>query len=302
MFMENKKKTKAVLLMAYGSPETKEDVAAYFTHIRGGVRPKEEHIANLKQRYEAVGGKTPLYSITKNQAHDLQKKLDERHGVSVYKVFIGMKHWHPFIKDVLAKIRKESITEVVAIALAPHYSKISIGGYQKALDEAGDGLNIKLVEHWHDNKHLLKCIEEQIEAALKKKDFETRPHIVFTAHSLPVRIREWNDPYEKQLLETSRLVAEKFPEHEWSFSFQSEGHTGEPWLGPDILATLKELKAEGKENVLISSIGFVADHLEILFDLDIEVQEEARKLGMHVERTESRNTHPLFIEALSDLV
>jgi len=300
--MTERNKTKAVLLMAYGSPETIADVAPYFTHIRGGVRPKDEHIQNLEARYKAVGGKTPLYEITKKQAAELQKKLDEKHGAGAYKVFIGMKHWHPYIKEVLAEIRKEGIAEVIAIALAPHYSKISIGGYQKALDEAGEGMNIKLVKSYHTNQALLACIEDQISEKLKATDFKSKPHIIFTAHSLPERIRTWDDPYEKQLLETSRLVAEKFPEYDWSFSFQSEGHTGEPWIGPDILNTLRSLKASGETSVIICSVGFVADHLEILFDLDVEAQELAHELGLEVVRTDSRNAHPLFIEALSSLV
>jgi len=266
------------------------------------VKPHDDHIANLEERYKAVGGKTPLHVITKQQAEGLQKKLNERHGAGAYKVFIGMKHWHPYIKDVLAEIKKEGITEVIAIALAPHYSKISIGGYEKALHEGGEGLTIKLIESYHTNQSLLKCIEEQISEKLKSTEFKGKPHIIFTAHSLPERIRTWNDPYEKQLLETSRLLGEKFPEYNWTFSFQSEGHTGEPWIGPDILNTLRSLKASGESSVLVCSVGFVTDHLEILFDLDIEAQQLAKELDLQLVRTESRNAHPLFIEALSSLV
>jgi len=300
--MENKTTPTAVLLMAYGSPETTADVAPYFTHIRGGVRPEEKLITEIEERYRRVGGKTPLYEITKRQAAGLQELLDERAGHGKFKVYVGMKHWHPFIKDVLAEIKKEGIKKVIAIALAPHYSKMSIGGYENFLAEAGDGLNIELVESWHTNPHLIAGIVAQIHAALAENMYgEKPPYLVFTAHSLPERIREWRDPYEAQLLETSRLIASHFSDYEWDFSFQSAGHTKEPWLGPDILDTLADLKKKGKDRILVTSIGFVADNLEILFDLDIEAQETAKQLGIALARTEMRNTHPLFMEALYDI-
>jgi len=297
----------AVLLMAYGSPEKIEDVAPYFTHIRGGVRPDEALIKEIEARYRRVGGKTPLREITERQAAALQALLDGRAGARQFKVYVGMKHWHPFIKDVLAEIKTEGIKNVIAIALAPHYSKMSIGGYEKLLNEAGEGLRIRLVEHWHANPHLIECIAVQVGESLVAgraagpTDAKT-PHLVFTAHSVPTRIREWNDPYESQLLETARLVAARFPGHAWSFSFQSAGHTPEPWLGPDILETLTRLKGHTHDHVLVCSVGFVADNLEILFDLDVKAREEAARLGMRLERVPMRNIHPLFIEALYDII
>jgi ferrochelatase len=247
---------KAVLLMAYGSPETVEEVGAYYTHIRGGVRPSEELITEVEDRYRLLGGKTPLVEITRQQAAALQKMLNERTGVGTHAVYVGMKHWHPYIKDILAEISiQHPSEEVIALALAPHYSKISIGGYQKALEEAKQDLTITMIESWHTNPHLITCIREQLQDALDKNPI--RPHIVFSAHSLPQRIREWNDPYESQLLETSGLVAEHFPDHEWTFSFQSAGHTADPWLGPDILDHLVDLKNQGKDNILICPVGLV---------------------------------------------
>lgn len=298
--MSTPNKPTAVLLMAYGSPETIAEVAPYFTHIRGGIRPDEKLIADLEERYRKVGGKTPLVQITKDQAAQLQKFLDQKHGPGRYKVFVGMKHWHPYIKDVLAEIAAQGITEVKALALAPHYSKMSIGGYKKYIDEAGAPLSIKFIESWHTNEHLLALLTDQLREALQK--FETQPHVVFTAHSLPVRIREWNDPYEAQLLETAKLIAANFSGLEWSFSFQSAGHTHEPWLGPDILEYLETLAAKGHKNILVCSIGFVADNLEIIYDLDIEAQDKAKQLGVRLERTAMRNTHPKFIEALASLI
>jgi ferrochelatase len=290
----------AVLLMAYGSPETAADVAPYYTHIRGGQRPPEARIKELEARYAFVGGKTPLRAITNAQAAGLQRLLDEREGAGRFRVFVGMKHWHPFIKQTLDEIRQSGARDVIAIALAPHFSKMSIGGYEKALAEDGSGLDIRIVRSWHTNGTLIDCIVTQTKEALANSDGK-RPHIVFTAHSLPERIREWNDPYEEQLLETCRLVAARLPGYDWSFSFQSAGHTADPWLGPDIADALADLKAKGTRDVLVCPIGFVADHLEILFDIDKEAKEAAERVGMRLARVESRNSHPLFIEALYDL-
>ena len=292
--------------MAYGSPENLSEVEPYYIHIRKGVRPPEALIKNLQDRYAKVGGKTPLHQITKDQAAHLQRMLDEKKGVGEFKVFIGMKHWHPYIKDVLKEIENEGIEKVVALALAPHYSKISIGGYQTALDEAASGADIRLIESWHKNAHLIDCIVDQLRDGLAGFPDGTKPHVVFTAHSLPERILTWNDPYPAQLAETSRLVAEKaaFAAKgiEWSFAFQSAGMTGEPWLGPDINDALLSLKKEGKKDILICPIGFVSDNLEIVYDLDIESQELAAREGINLRRTSLRNTHPAFIEALYDEV
>jgi ferrochelatase len=327
---------KAVLLMAYGSPENVDEVGDYFTHIRRGVRPSGEFIEKISARYRAVGGKTPLLKITKEEAAALGALLDARRGKGAYKVFIGMKHWHPFIKDTLEEIKKEGIEEVIAIALAPHYSKMSIGGYQKFLDEAKGDLKLKLVESWHTNPKLIECISKQILEKLTQtsdlnhsnilqnirmilpKDFE-EVHIIFTAHSLPEKIREWNDPYESQILETAELVMKQLihssilqntgmdlrgdgSKLEWSVAYQSMGQTGEPWIGPHLLEKMTELKNNGVKAVLVVPIGFVSDNLEINYDIDIEAQNKARELGIKLARTKMRNTEPLFIEALYSLV
>jgi ferrochelatase len=299
--MQTKDKKTAVLLMAYGSPEDLSEVAPYYTHIRGGVRPDEKLIQNLEDRYRAVGGKTPLHEITRAQAAALQKLLDNTKGIGTYSVYIGMKHWHPFIKDTLEEIKKENIGEIIALALAPHYSQISIGGYKKILDGLkNEQENISLIEHWHTNPYLIDCITEQIREKLS--EFKENPYVLFTAHSLPERIRTWNDPYESQLLETSNLIAKNFSDLRWGFSFQSAGMTGEPWIGPDINENLISLKNKGEENILVCPIGFVSDNLEIVYDLDIESQQIAKENGINLKRTDSRNTHPLFIQALYDEV
>jgi ferrochelatase len=297
--MSTQNKT-AVLLMAYGSPENLDEVAQYYTHIRGGVRPDEALITSLEDRYRAVGGKTPLHEVTRAQAAALQKMFDEKHP-DQFKVFIGMKHWHPFIKDTLEEIRADEITDIIAIALAPHYSQISIGGYKKILDELKkENETIHLIESWHTNTYLISCIVEQIQE--KIKDFETIPYILFTAHSLPERIRTWNDPYESQLLETAELIAKEikqnFPNLKWGFSFQSAGMMGGPWIGPDINENLITLKSKDETNILVCPIGFVSDNLEIVYDLDIESKKIGEENKINLKRTDMRNTHPLFIQAL----
>jgi ferrochelatase len=302
----------AVLLMAYGSPENLAEVEPYYIHIRGGVRPNDALIKNLEDRYRQVGGKTPLHEITRDQAAHLQDMLDKREGKGRFKVFIGMKHWNPFIKETFEKMSREGIEKVIALALAPHYSKISIGGYQKSLEEAAAGMtgspkkiSYTLVESWHTNPYLIDCIADQLKESLKEfaaGPHDKKPHVIFTAHSLPERIKTWSDPYPEQLLETCRLIAEKMAEAtatiEWSFAFQSAGMTGEPWLGPDINDVLAAAKKKGIDDIIICPIGFVSDNLEIIYDLDIESQALAAREHIHLKRTPLRNVHPLFIEVL----
>lgn len=296
-----------VLLMAYGTPENTDQVEAYFTHIRGGRTPSPEAVAHLRHRYERVGGRTPLLDITRNVQAKLEQELNRR-GEQRYQVYAGMKHWHPFIGDVMQQMAADGIKQVVAVALAPHFSKISIGGYRKAVDEAqeklGHPFDITFVESWHMQPDFLAMISDHVSVGLEQfppvdRDAVT---VVFSAHSLPKRIRTWQDPYESQLLETSRAVAEQVDVRDWRFAFQSAGSTGEPWIGPDILDFLDMLYAEGVRNVLQVPVGFVADHLEILFDIDVEAKEKAAELGMTLHRTAMPNATPAFINTLAAIV
>jgi ferrochelatase len=292
-----------VLLMAYGTPENPEQVEAYFTHIRGGRAPSSEAVENLKERYSRVGGRTPLLGITNEVARKLEERLNAAGGR--FRVYVGMKHWHPFIGDVMPQMVEDGVRRVVALALAPHYSRISIGGYRKAVDEAqaalGNPFDVQFVDWWHDSQPFRRLIAALIEEALGNFPEEVRDEVtvVFSAHSLPERIREWDDPYERQLHESSVGVAELAGVRDWRFSFQSAGHTGEPWLGPDILDSLEELAREGKRYVLQVPIGFVSDHLEILYDIDIEAKEKAAELGITLHRTELPNARDEFIEVLA---
>ena len=297
-----------VLLMAYGTPETPDQVEAYFTHIRGGRTPSPEAVANLRHRYELVGGRTPLLAITEATRAALEEALNARAGGPRYRVYAGMKHWHPFIGEVMPRMAADGVREVLAIALAPHYSQISIGGYRKAVEESaaalGEPFTITFVDDWHLQPEYLDLIAEHIRAAREQFPAAERDNIltVFSAHSLPERIRTWDDPYERQLLASSKAVAERLGLRDWRFAWQSAGHTGEPWLGPDIVDYLDTLHAEGVRNVLQVPIGFVADHLEILYDIDYEAKNKAAELGMTLHRTAMPNATPGFIRTLQAIV
>jgi ferrochelatase len=280
----------AVILMAYGSPERIADVPAYYADIRGGRPIAPENLENLVARYRRLGieDSNPLNAITEATRAALEREL----GVPVH---TGMKHWAPRIADAVDTALAAGARTLVGLVLAPHYSSLSIGGYHRLLDEAVAGrAGVAFVESWHDDAGLVAFLAERIR--------DTESHVVFTAHSLPARIIEEGDPYRDQLLETSRLVADTAGVEDWSFSFQSESPTGEPWLGPDILDHLADLQGRGVADVLICPVGFVSDHLEIRWDIDNEAQDRARGLGMRLERIEMPNADPVFVRVLAEIV
>jgi protoporphyrin/coproporphyrin ferrochelatase len=278
----------AVLLMAYGSPTRPEDIPAYFEDIRGGRPVRPEAVAELVERYRRIGGSSPLNEITERQRAALEHEL----GAPVY---VGMKHWTPRIAEAAEQALGEGAQRIVGLVLAPHYASISIGGYRERLAEAlGDRAELVMIESWHDHRPLLDILADRVRG--------TDAHVVFTAHSLPERILAEGDPYKDQLLETSRLVAERAGVETWSFAFQSASPTGEPWLGPDILEELERLHADGVRKVLVAPVGFVSDHLEILWDIDVEAREKAAELGLELDRIESLNDAPEFARALAVLV
>jgi ferrochelatase len=278
----------AVVLMAYGSPDRPEDIPAYFADIRGGRPARPEAVAELAERYRRIGGLSPLNAITEAQRAALEREL----GLHVH---LGMKHWTPWVAEAVEAALAGGATRLVGLVLAPHYSRISIGGYRDRLERALAGrAELVFVESWHDHGPYLDVLADRVRG--------TDAHVVFTAHSLPERILAEGDPYRDELLATSRLVAERAGVESWSFAFQSESPTGEPWLGPDILVELEGLHARGVEKVLVAPVGFVSDHLEILWDLDVEARDKAAELGLELDRIESLNDDPAFIAALADLV
>jgi len=279
----------AVVLMAYGSPERLADVPAYYADIRGGRPVSPEHLADLVERYRQLGieESSPLNAITEATRAALEREL----GLPI---FTGMKHWTPHIAEAAGSALAAGADRIVGLVLAPHYSALSIKGYRDQLEPAVDGAELRFVESWHDEPAFIELLASRIRGA--------DAHVVFTAHSLPARILDLGDPYKDQLLETCREVAKAAGVSDWSFSFQSESPTGEPWLGPDILDHLEELHARGVEDVLVCPVGFVSDHLEIRWDIDVEAQEKARALGMRLERIEMPNSDPAFVRTLAQNV
>jgi ferrochelatase len=280
----------AVILMAYGSPERVADVPAYYADIRGGRPIASEHLEDLVARYRALGieDANPLNAITEATRAALEDEL----GLPV---FTGMKHWDPRIAAAVDAALAGGATRLVGLVLAPHYSRLSIGGYRRLLDDAvGDRAEVTFVESWHDDPGFVSFLAGRVR--------DTDAHVVFTAHSLPARIVDEGDPYRDQLLETARLVADTAGVEDWSFSFQSESPTGEPWLGPDILDHLEDLAGRGVEEVLVCPVGFVSDHLEIRWDIDNEAQDRARDLGLRLDRIEMPNDDPQFVAVLASIV
>jgi ferrochelatase len=283
----------SVVLMAYGSPERLEDVPAYLTDIRGGRPVRPDAVEELVERYRRIGS-SPLNRITEAQRAGLERELR-------LPVYAGMKHWKPRIADAAAQALERGAERIIGLVLAPHFSRMSIGGYHERLEAAVDGTaKVEMIESWHDHPPFLDLVADRVRAAGP----DAGTHVVFTAHSLPTRILADGDPYLAQLLESSSLVAERLGllPSLWSFAFQSESTSGEPWLGPDILDHMEALARQGVRKLLVAPIGFVADHLEILWDLDVEAREKSQELGVELDRTESLNDDPRFVTALADLV
>jgi ferrochelatase len=281
----------AVVLMAYGSPQLLADVPAYYADIRGGRPIPAELMDDLVQRYRRLGidDGSPLNAITEETRAALERELED------VPVFTGMKHWTPRIAEAADAAAGLGAETVVGLVLAPHYSSMSIAGYRHQLEDALDGrAELAFIESWHDEPGFIDLLADRVRG--------TDAHVVFTAHSLPARILESGDPYKDQLLETAQLVAERAALETWSFSFQSESQTGEPWLGPDILDHLRELHGRGVRSVLVCPVGFVADHLEIRWDLDHEAAGLAGELGLGFRRIDMPNAEPAFVQVLATLV
>lgn len=296
----------AVLLLAYGTPRTPDEVEPYFTHIRGGRTPSPESVRRLQERYELIGGRTPLLEITNDTARALQSALDAR-APGAYRTYVGMKHWHPFIADAVRQIADDGVRRIIALVLAPHYSRMSVGGYRqyldKAIEELDSPLELRFVERWGLQPEFIEMMRGRVEEALAEFPPDAgEVRVVFSAHSLPERIRTWNDPYESELLASCAAVAASAGLREWRFAWQSAGNTGEPWIGPDILDYLPVLHGEGTRAVLSVPIGFICDHLEVLYDIDHEAVATAKSLGMTLRRTRMPNASPELIDALVAVV
>ena len=298
--------TTAVLCMAYGGPRSMEEVEDYYTDIRGGRRPSPEALADLLGRYEAIGGLSPLPDITLRQARALGEALHAA-APGRFRTYVGMKHWHPFVREAVEEIANDGADEVLGLVLAPHYSKMSIGGYEQRLVAARAGLGAafpaEVIPSWYEDPGFVAFAAANLHDALDGWDrTDAGTKVFFSAHSLPERILAEGDPYRDQLLASSAMVADAAGVEHWEFAFQSQSHTGEPWLGPDILASLEAFAAVGGRQAVVAPIGFVADHLEVLYDVDIEARQRAEELGIELRRTASPNDDPRFIEVLKGVV
>jgi ferrochelatase len=292
----------AVLLLAYGGPNSLADIPAYLLDIRGGRETPQELIDEISHRYAEIGGASPLLRITQSAAAQLQECI----GLPVY---VGMRHWTPWIKDTVAQMAADGIERAAVICMAPHYSSLSIGAYRRRLDEAlaqlDRSIEISFVESWHTQPDYLNAVAANVHATLERYAPEARDDVlvVFTAHSLPEFILERGDPYDRQLRETAQLLAEKLalPTDRWTFSYQSAAKTGVPWLGPQIEDFIVELAQRGQKKLIVAPIGFIADHVEVLYDIDIGVQHIALERGVRVERPLMLNDSPAMVTILMAL-
>jgi protoporphyrin/coproporphyrin ferrochelatase len=289
----------AVLLLAHGSPASVEDVPEFLLRVTGGRQLPSEVVEEVSHRYGAIG-RSPLTDLTLQQAELLAKEI----GMPVY---VGMRNWHPFVAQALAQMQADGIGHAVVICMAPHNSRTSVGLYRKSLAQCADPeLTFDFVESWHDQSQLIQGFAQKLTSGLEqaRRDSGKQPPLIFTAHSVPERTVLDGDPYEIQARQTAALVAKTagLNEKHWSFAFQSQGMSGGPWLGPTVEDTITRLKQSGHDHVFVQPIGFLCDHVEILYDIDIAFTEFAKKAGIRLWRAESLNDTPLLTAALAQIV
>lgn len=296
-----------VLVMAYGSPNRPEEILPYYTNIRRGRPPTAEQLADLQRRYAAIGGLSQLNQITVAQARLLGAVLNEDDGAA-FRIYVANKHWEPWIPDVVRQMGEDGIRRAVALVLAPQGSRLSSDAYLEQVEAANSELPEPIqfvkIRNWHLEPDYIKAVAEQVEAALQRFPECSRDElpVIFTCHSLPQRILTWNDTYPLHLREMGEAVAAAAGLKRIYFAYQSAGRTPEPWLGPDVAEAVASLAAEGERSILVCAVGFLADHLEVLYDLDIDLQGKAARLGVHLERTAMLNDHPLLARALASVV
>lgn len=301
------KKKLGLLVMAYGTPYKEEDIEPYYTHIRHGRKPDPEALQDLKDRYKAIGGISPLAKITEEQTASLEKTLNNEQDEYEFKAYIGLKHITPFIEEAVEKMAKDGITEAVSIVLAPHYSTFSIKSYNERASKEAEkhGIKITSVESWYDHPGFIKFWADGIRNIFDNMSEEEREKavLIVSAHSLPEKILQHGDPYADQLAETAKLIAEEANVKNYEIGWQSEGNTPDPWLGPDVQDLTRDLhKEKGYTSFVYAPVGFVADHLEVLYDNDYECKVVCDEVGANYYRPEMPNANPQFIETLADVV
>ena len=301
------KKTMGLLVMAYGTPYKEEDIEPYYTHIRRGRPPAPEQLEDLRNRYAAIGGISPLAKITENQANALADRLNEVQDDIEFKVYVGLKHITPFIEEAVEKMKEDGIQEAVSIVLAPHFSTFSVKSYNGRAQEEAEkhGIRITSVESWYKQPKFIQYWSDQVRTTFEKMSDTERESacLIVSAHSLPEKILAAGDPYADQLKETADLIAAAAGVETYEVGWQSEGQTPEPWLGPDVQDLTRQLHEDkGYQAFVYTPVGFVSDHLEVLYDNDYECKVVCDDIGAAYFRPAMPNTDPLFIDAMADAV
>ncbi|MGG3563532.1 ferrochelatase [Neobacillus rhizosphaerae] len=302
------KKKMGLLVMAYGTPYTLDDLEGYYTHIRHGRKPSPEMIEDLRNRYEAIGGISPLAKITQDQAEKLEEHLNTIQDDIEFKMYLGLKHIKPFIEDAVKQMHEDGIKEAVSIVLAPHFSTFSVKSYNgRAVEEAEKlgGLKITSIESWYEEPKFIGYWTDKVKQVFEQMPQEEKEHavLIVSAHSLPEKILQLGDPYPQQLKETADLIAEQAGIENYTIGWQSAGNTPEPWIGPDVQDLTRDLYQQKNYKAFVfAPVGFVCDHLEVLFDNDIECKAVTDELGVSYYRPEMPNAKEEFIDCLSTVI
>lgn len=305
--MPESRKPIAVLLMAMGGPDSLENVEPFLRDVRGGRPTPSELVEEIRKRYRATGGKSPAFGIAKEVARKLEEQLNQS-GDDRYRVYVGLRHWHPFIHETYAELLGDGPEQVIGLCMAPQQSSLSTGAYRKKVEEARASLRsdcpVSYVSSWHQHPALIAALVEQIRQGLLKFPADVRANVpvLFTAHSLPERIVAMKDPYPDEVGGTVEAVKRQLGDTPTRFAYQSQGRTGERWLGPTVETAIDDLAEEGHRCVLVAPIGFLCDHVETLYDIDIELKEYAARRGMRLERMAMLNASPSIVETLASVL
>ncbi len=293
-----------VLLMALGGPDSLEAVGPYLKELRGGRPTPVELIDEIKERYRVTGGKSPVLGITTELAHKLESRLSA--SGTPARVYVGFRHWHPFIGDVYRRMEAEGVRRVVGVCMAPQNSQLTVGAYIRKVEEAraqsATPMTFTYVRSWNTHRRFIDAIADNIQATQRRFPPDSKVALLFTAHSLPSRIVQEGDSYPQEVRATVDAVVARVRPDVWRFAYQSQGRSEEPWLGPTVEAVLDELERGGHRGVLVAPIGFVSEHVEILYDIDIEFQKLATQKGMRLERIPMLNASPPLVDTLADVI
>jgi ferrochelatase len=305
--MSVKQRPIAILLMAMGGPDSLENVEPFLRDVRGGRPTPPELVEEIRERYRVTGGKSPALGITREIARRLEERLNEAGG-DRYRVYVGLRHWHPFIHETYAELLGDDPAQVIGLCMAPQQSSLSTGAYRKKVEEARASLQsncpVSYVPSWHRHPKLIAAIVERIREALLSfpADVRAKVPVLFTAHSLPERIITMKDPYPDEVRGTVEAVTALLGETPTRFAYQSQGRSGEKWLGPTVETVIDDLAREGRRHVLVAPVGFLCDHVETLYDIDIELKQYAKSRGIHLERMAMLNASPAMVETLASVL